>query len=105
MNSTEQENCLAEILQLTDAMLADAGREDWDALSAKQNHRDTLIGAFFQESLVLDAQTVSDRIRYVLMVDEQIQALGRQYQQGLRRELQSISRGKNAVRAYAEIRI
>ncbi len=103
MDRTEQQNCLAEILQLTDAMLADAGREDWEALSAKQSRRDALIGAFFHGSLALDAQIVSDRIRYILILDQQIQALGRKYQQGLRQELQTISRGKNAVRAYAAI--
>lgn len=104
MDSREQEKYLVEIVQLTEAMLDDAGRDDWDAVTTKQLQRDDSIKIFFQRPLTLDVEIVAARIRAVLAMDEQILSWGKRYQHGLRRELQIFSRGRNAVKAYAEIK-
>jgi Flagellar protein FliT len=101
MDSREQKNCLGEIVQLTDSMFADAGNEDWDALTGKHSRRNGLIIVFFQETLALDVQFIAEKIEYILTLDKQIQALVKTYQQSLRKELQKISRGRNALKAYS----
>ena len=94
---------LIEALQLTQRMKKLADEGSWDELASLEKEQSTMLRACFEAgSMFENRQQAETTIRQILQLNQEILQLGQEAQLAVRRELQSINKGRNAAKAYLE---
>lgn len=89
------------IILISREMLEQARTASWDAVSHLEAQRRELLRAFFIEPIQEElAGTVSEGIKSVIAIDEDIMALARAEKHELEQILRQIDQGKKAIKAY-----
>lgn len=94
-----------QIAAMSQAILAAAQANDWDAVSALEPQRRTLMEAFFAYPVgVADADAVAQGIREVLDVDREVMVLCQQTKDALSQQMGQLTQGRRAEAAYTSNR-
>ena len=89
------------ILDLSEHMLEQAREGNWHTVQAIEAKRRVLIQEYFSYPPVhSDAAMLSQQIRTVLELDDQVNALCRENRNDLAESLEEMSRGRQATQAY-----
>ena len=94
---------LAEILDLSLAMLDQARAGDWERLlELEARRRDRVAECFREPAAVEEAAAVADALRRILVVNQEITELGEAHRNTLGANLQSFGTARKARKAYAQ---
>jgi Flagellar protein FliT len=92
---------LQQLISLSRAMREQARTASWEAVTQLEQRRRELLGAFFLAPVEAGlARAVSEGIRSIMAIDQDIIALGCAEKLELRQLLRQIDQGKKAVKAY-----
>ncbi|MDT8407525.1 MAG: flagellar protein FliT [Methylococcales bacterium] len=96
---TEQ-GLLDQALELSEQMLKHALDDDWAEVARLHAERDLKLHQYFQPAPTEAAEHVRRAVQAVLNYDQQTVALGQRYKNSLQEQLNTISTGKSAIKAY-----
>jgi hypothetical protein len=92
---------LQQIILITRKMLEQAQSASWDEVSKLEAERRSLLHMFFMFPILDElVGTVSEGIRSITAIDENIMELGRAEKHELEQVLRQIDQGKKAIKAY-----
>lgn len=93
---------LQHLISLTRAMLEHAQSSSWNEVIKLEAQRGELISAFFLTPIKSElTATVSEGIRLIMAIDQDIMALGRIEKHDAEQVLRQMDQGKKAVKAYS----
>ena len=94
---------LADILDLSLAMLDRARAGDWEGLEAREAQRRGLVTECFREpAAAAEAAAVADALQRILVVNQEITELAEAHRNALGASLQGFGTGRKAHKAYAQ---
>lgn len=102
----EHRFALEHLLALSNIMLESARRQEWDEVTRCEGVRRQAIDALFAEPLRggLSADLIAPAIEQLLQRDREVARLAVARREALAESARQISLGKEAMRAYAEIK-
>lgn len=100
MSVGKQATDIKKIIVLSEKMLSQARKEDWENVTKIESQRRELIAAFFSQPVHERNGQLADVIRQILDKDREIIKLGAGRREKLRSALRKINRGKIAVESY-----
>ncbi len=100
MSVGEQATDIQKIIFLSEKMLSQAHKEDWENVTKIESQRRELVASFFAQPIHERNGQLSDVIRLILDKDREIIRLGAGRRDKLRSALRKINRGKVAVESY-----
>ncbi len=96
----------AEILKLSEAMLAHAKQHDWPQVIAIRTQRDSLFGAYFsamKENINQQNQAeISRKISQIINIDKEVMALSINAKNRMAEEITGMQKNKKLIRAYSQ---
>lgn len=93
---------LQHLIALTRAMLEHAQSSSWDEVIKLEAQRGELLSAFFLTPIQSElTAAVSEGIRLIMAIDQDIMALGRIEKDDAEQVLRQMGQGKKAVKAYS----
>ena len=100
MSVGEQTTEIQKIIFLSEKMLSQARKEDWENVTQIESQRRELITEFFSQPVHERNGQLTEVIRLILDKDREIIKLGAGRREKLRSALRKINRGKIAVDSY-----
>jgi len=100
MNSAQT---LTRIIHLSEQMLIQAEKAEWDRVGELQVQRQTLIDSCFPlDDPSMSVDEAGERIKYILQLDNQVMALAKGRRRELGEALGKINQGRQAAKAYRD---
>jgi hypothetical protein len=92
---------LQQLISLSRAMLERAQSSSWEEVTQLEKMRRELLSAFFLAPVETElARAVSEGIRSIMAIDQDIMVLGHAEKLELEQVLRQMDQGKKAVKAY-----
>lgn len=95
---------LREALDLTERMLAEARRDNWERVQWLENRRHFILRRCFDVAGVLPSpEAVHELLHRIMEVDRKVASRVTQARDETAAVLQALNQGRNATRAYREV--